>query len=134
MVSKFNKMDAFWVALVYLVVAFLLVSIFALSFKKWELFHWCNLLIIIPFTISMFITFYLHRPYSGLRAGLLAIATCAIAVGVPLYIRNNGLGAITTTDILGITAFGATFIAVFASWVLNIVFVVKKKNNNNVKN
>ena len=134
MVSKFNKMDAFWVALVYLVVAFLLVSIFALSYKKWELFHWCNLLIILPFTVSMFVTFYLHRPYSGFRAGLLAITTCAIAVGVPLYIRNNGLSAITTIDILVIIAFGATFFAFFASWVLNIVFVVKKKKNNNVNN
>ena len=115
-ISKFEKMDAVWVALIYVIISVLLVSIFGLSFKKWEM-HWVNLLIIIPFTCSMFMTFYLHRPYSGV-----------IAVGVPLFMRSKSMGQITTNDILGIIAFGTVFIAVFASWVLNIVFVIKKKD------
>ena len=126
-ISKFEKMDAVWVALIYVIISVLLVSIFGLSFKKWEM-HWVNLLIIIPFTCSMFMTFYLHRPYSGLRAVALALITGVIAVGVPLFMRSKSMGQITTNDILGIIAFGTVFIAVFASWVLNIVFVIKKKD------
>lgn len=126
-ISKFSKKDAIVVSFVYILVSVLLVSIFALSFKKWEFAHWSNLLIIVPFSVSMFISFFFQRPYSLLRALLLIVATGAIALGLPLYMRNNFLGNITTNDILGIVVFGDIFIAVFASWVMNIVFVVKRK-------